>query len=63
MTVAEAMAREIHAAALDLGLINDPRRWDRREWVDGAWKMQAAGLTDDEKQKWIEVAEAAMCVA
>lgn len=63
MTVAEAMAREIYATALDLGLVKDIRPWDGRKWKEGDWDMKIPGLTDDEKQKWIEVAEAALCVA
>lgn len=50
-----AMTIRHHAAQKNL-LADNIRGWDRREWTDGAWNCAVPGLTEREKQMWLDVA-------
>ena len=59
----ERVAKTIHTETNRLGLLRDPRHWDRHVWKDGEWDCVMPGLTEDEKEKWRAVAEETVKVA
>ena len=52
----ERVAILLHATADRLHLIHGLSAWDRRERMEGGWRIVVPGLTEDLKDRWREMA-------